>query len=197
MAHQDGSGARQARLKLLLGLLAVSCEPPTLDQLTLWMGPGGVPFPPQGASPTYEVESLLQSLGTLFVTRSDDGKVRGFHKSIYDWLLEPKVWGYERSFPSKEDPSVPSHLLQPSFSPPPLPPRQDSGQYAVDAPAAHRQLGAQLSRGALVTLGILHANGSSNPQGPNPTRGREGEALSAAASLDPYTLQFTVRRKDA
>ena len=99
--------------------------------------------------------------------------------------------------PQKKIPPFPPTSFTPFPPPFPLPPRQDSGQYAVDAPAAHRQLGTQLSRGALVTLGILHANGSSTTQGPNPTRGREGEALSAAASLDPYTLQFTVRRKDA
>jgi hypothetical protein len=89
----DGGGEpRKARLKLLLGLLAVSCEPPTLDQLALWMG--------GCADGCAEVEDLLAALGTLFGKRFDDGKVRGFHKSIYDWLLDPQV-GRTRCDPSK------------------------------------------------------------------------------------------------
>ena len=74
-------------------------------------------------------------------------------------------------------------------------PVQASKNHAVDASAAHRQLGTQLARGALVTLGILSPDGSSTPQGPNPPRGTKAEedVLAAAATLDAYTLQFMVR----
>ena len=90
----DGERHHEARLKQLLGLLAVSCEPPSLGQLASWMGPSSAPALSPSDPPSVvrrEVEDLLLVLGSLFVIREEDGKVRGFHKSIYDWLLNAKV----------------------------------------------------------------------------------------------------------
>ena len=93
----------ETRLKQLLGLLAVSCEPPSLDQLASWMGPSSSsaaassPLSSPALTGRREVEALLQVLGSLFVIREEDGKVRGFHKSIYDWLLNAEVSSVNRS----------------------------------------------------------------------------------------------------
>jgi hypothetical protein len=82
-AEAGSAAGFKGRLLQLLGLLAVACEPPRVEQLAVWMG--------GEAGRTEEVETLLSALGTLFSVREEDNCVYGFHKSIYDWLRDQEV----------------------------------------------------------------------------------------------------------
>lgn len=74
----DGAPAFKQRLLKLLGLLAVACREPTVAELVYWMG---------SAEVETSVRDLLADLGSLFIEGGEGGPVKGFHKSIYDWLL--------------------------------------------------------------------------------------------------------------
>ena len=70
---------KQQEVTDLLALLSATFEPPCIRQLAEWLR----------LDPAM-VKGTLFSLGSLF-TIKDDERVNGFHKSIYDWLRDPKT----------------------------------------------------------------------------------------------------------
>ena len=63
----------------LLALLSAAFEPPCIRQLAEWLM----------LDPDVVKGTLKTCLGSLFIIKADE-RVNGFHKSIYDWLREPK-----------------------------------------------------------------------------------------------------------
>ena len=74
--HQMKSDKHE-EVTVMLGLLAVSFEPPSIQQLAAWTK----------QLPATVRNTLKKCLGSLFIISPDD-RVNGFHKSIYDWLCD-------------------------------------------------------------------------------------------------------------
>ena len=66
---------KHEEVTVILGLLAVSFEPPSIQQLAAWTK----------LQPVAVRSTLKNCLNSLFNISPDD-RVNGFHKSIYDWL---------------------------------------------------------------------------------------------------------------
>ena len=64
----------------ILGLLAASFEPPSIQQLAAWTK----------QQPAVVRSTLKKCLGSLFIISPHD-RVNGFHKSIYDCLCDSKT----------------------------------------------------------------------------------------------------------